>query len=155
MRNFIVIILLLICFFIPIHFFIMGDGVGFGLQGIVYQYKVTGHGTNLFTIAQDMSYVLYGSYSGRTMISSLLWIIGSLCTIIATIVWLINGDCISRFNKISGIMLITGAVIYLLSSMFQYGVLLHGAAGISIPFGIPLLIVIGYIMIKFKANDCT
>jgi hypothetical protein len=133
----------------------MGDGVGFGLQGLAYQYKVTGHGVNLFTIIQDMSYVLNGSYSGRTMLSSLLWIIGSLCTIIATIVWLVNGAGISRINEISGTLLITGTIIYLLSAMFQYGVLLHGAAGISIPFGIPLLIFVGYIMIKFKPNDCT
>lgn len=154
MRNLVIIILLLICFILPIHFFMMGEGVGFGLQGVVYQYKVTGQGVNLFTIVQDMNYVLYRTYSGRTMISSILWIMGSLCTIVSTIIWLVNAACISRFNKISGALLITGAVIYLFSVIFQYGVLLHGAAGISIPFGVPLLIVIGYIMIKFKPNDC-
>ena len=35
--------------------------------------------------------------------------------------------------------------------MFQYGIFFNGSAGISIPFGIPLLVGVGYLIIKFRS----
>ena len=113
MRAIIIIILLLICFILPINFYVMGEGVGFGLQGVVFQYKITGYGSNLFTLTQDMGYILNGNYTGKTMMSTLTWGIGSMCTIIATIIWLINKSSISHFNMISGVMLIIAGLTYL------------------------------------------
>ncbi len=151
MRAIIIIILLLICFILPINFYVMGEGVGFGLQGVVFQYKITGYGSNLFTLTQDMGYILNGNYTGKTMMSTLTWGIGSMCTIIATIIWLINKSSISHFNMISGVMLIIAGLTYLSSVMFQYGIFFNGSAGISIPFGIPLLVGVGYLIIKFRS----
>jgi len=155
MRSLIGIILLFICFIIPLHFFIMGDGVGFGLQGVLYQYKVSGYGSYLFPVTQDMSYSLVGTYTGKTMVSNLLWALGSLCIIVATILWLVNNSGIHRFDWLSGVLLMVAGVTYLISVMFQYGVFFYGPAGISIPFGIPLLIGIGYLMMKSGTLDRT
>jgi hypothetical protein len=131
----------------------MGDGVGFGLQAAFYQYKVSGYGSFLFPVTQDLSYVLLGTYGGRTMVSILLWVLGSLCTTVGTVIWLINYSGIYRFDVISGVLIIVAGVTYLASVMFQYGIFFYGPAGISIPFGIPLLIVVGYLMMKYETLD--
>jgi hypothetical protein len=149
MRNVIALILLLICFFLPLNFFIMGEGVGYGIQGVMYQYKISGYGSNLFTITQDLSYSLYGTYTGRTMVASVMWGIGSLFIVLGTVIWLLNHSGNNRYNGVSGIFIICGGISYIVSLLFQYGIFLHGDAGGSIPFGVPLVIIIGYLMIKF------
>lgn len=126
----------------------MGNDVGLGFQGVFYQYKVSGYGVYFGTMSDDLGYILQGTYVGRTMISVLLWVIGSLCIMVATVIWLINNSGVHRFDMLSGSLLIMAGVIYLASVMFQYGIFLFGPAGISIPFGIPLLIVVGYLMTK-------
>jgi hypothetical protein len=153
MRKLIGIVLLLICFILPLHFFIMGNNVGFGLQGVFYQYKVSGYGLYFGTMTDDLRYVLHGTYTGRTMISIIFWVLGSLCIMAATFIWLINNSAIRRFDLISGVLIIMASVIYLLSVIFQYGVFFYGPAGTSIPFGIPLLVVVGYLMMKSRDLD--
>jgi hypothetical protein len=153
MRNFIGIILILICFIFPLHFFIIGDGIGFGFQGVFYQYKESGYGTSFLPVTADMNYIFDGIYKGKTMISVLFWVLGSLCIMASTIIWLINNSGILRFDLLSGLLFIVAGVTYLISVMFQYGVFFFGSAGISVPFGIPLLIGVGYLMTKFGNLD--
>lgn len=150
MRTLLGILLLIICFILPLHFFVLGNGVGYGLQGAMYQYKITGFGSNLFTMPQDLSYILLGNYSGRTMFSTLSWISGSLILVVATIIWLVNESDMKCFNIISGIMLIIAGLMYLISCIIQYGVFFLGPAGISVPFAIPLILILGYLMITFR-----
>lgn len=147
------ILLLIICFILPVHFFVLGEGVGYGLQGALYQYKITGFGSNLFTMTQDLNYILQGNYSGRTLMSTFFWITGSICIIISTIIWLIVNFSSRRLNRIAGLIIIMAGLLYLISCMFQYGVLFHGPAGISIPFGIPLVFMLGYLMMTCYPPD--
>jgi hypothetical protein len=148
MRNIFTVVLLAICFIIPLHFFILGNEVGFGLQGAYYQLKVTGYGTNFFTLTSDLMYALKGTYTGRTLISDIFWITGSILLTIGTIFWLLNDTAIQKFNLISGFLIIISGIVYLSSVIVQYGVFFNGPAGISIPFGIPLIIFIGVIIMK-------
>ena len=148
MRNLIGILLVIICFILPLHFFIIGDGTGFGFQGVFYQYKESGYGSYLLPVTVDLSYTLQGTYSGRTMASVLLWAAGSLCIMVSTILWLINGSGVRRYDLLSGMLFIVAGVAYLASVLFQYGVFFNGPAGISVPFGIPLLIAVGYLVMK-------
>jgi hypothetical protein len=151
MRNIITIILLALCFIIPLHFFVLGNDVGYGLQGAYYQLKVTGYGTNFFTITSDLLYAIQGTYTGRTLISDIFWIFGSTLLTIGTILWLID-SAIVRVSIISGVLIIISGILYLFSATEQYSVFFYGPAGISIPFGIPLIIVIGYFMVKSKLS---
>lgn len=149
MRNIIILVLLALCFVIPLHFFILGNDVGYGIQGAYYQLKVSGYGVNFFTITSDFMYSIQGIYTGRTLISDILWLSGSILLTIGTIIWLINEKEIQRLKLLSGFLIITTGIVYLISVIVQYGIFFNGPAGISIPFGIPLIFFIGYWMVKF------
>lgn len=147
MRNIIILVLLALCFIIPVHFFILGNDVGYGIQGAYYQIKVTGYGTNFFTITSDFMYSIQGIYSGRTLISDIFWLSGSMLLTIGTLIWLINEKGIHGLKLLSGLLIIVTGIIYFISVIVQYGIFLNGPAGVSIPFGIPLIIFIGYWMV--------
>jgi hypothetical protein len=153
MRNIITIVLLAVCFIIPLHFFVLGHDVGYGIQGAYYQLKVTGYGTNFFTATSDLMYAIKGTYTGRTLVSDILWLTGSVLLTIGTISWLLDNPSTPRFIPYSGILIIMSAVLYLISAMLQYGLFFYGPAGISIPYGIPLIIFIGYLILKFKSHS--
>jgi len=148
MRLLITVTLLFLCFIIPIHFFTIGDGMGVGLAGAFYQVKVTGFGTTFLPVTADFDYVIQGIYSGRTMVSVLSWILGSLLLMAATVLWLVGEDTLNRWHQSIGLLLIFSGGFYLASVVIRYGPLFHGPGGIAIPFGIPLLIILGYAIMK-------
>jgi hypothetical protein len=150
MSNLLTIILLLICFFLPLNFFIMGENTGYGFQSVLYQYKVSGYGNNMFTLSQDINYVLLGIYSEKTMMSVIFWGIGSIIFIISSIIWIINWDSVIFFNRVSAVMLIISGIFYVVSVWSQYGIFFNGPAGLSIPFGVPLIFIIGYVIFTFR-----
>ena len=122
--------------------------MGVGLAGAFYQAKVTGYGTTFLPVTADIDYILQGLYSGRTMVSVLSWILGSLLIMAATVLWLIDDNYHNRLQRITGLLLISSGGFYLASVVIRYGPLFHGPGGIAIPFGIPLLIILGYAIMK-------
>jgi len=49
-------------------------------------------------------------------------------------------------DRYAGMLLLAGGCLYLASVHFQFGPLFHGPAGISVPFGIPMLMAVGYVI---------
>jgi hypothetical protein len=143
MRRFIVVFLLLVIFFIfPLQVFIIGDNAGIGIQGAVYRYQITGYGNSLIPVTQEIMYVVTGIYSGKTALSILLWALGTVLLTITTWFGLTYADAerTDYFRQI-GYGLTGSCVCFVLSVVAQYGFFLRGPAGMSIPFGIGLILV--------------
>jgi len=144
-RYLIPVFLLFLCFFMPVQIYIIGDGIGAGVQGAFYRYQGTSYGTSFITVCQDVQYVISGTYGGRTALSVLVWVIGDITLVITTILALImdqNPD--DRRSTLIYSLLIMSGVLFLISAQLQYGLWLYGAAGITIPFGVILMISAGW-----------
>lgn len=133
---FIGLILLLFCFIIPLHVYTIGVDQGIGIQGSLYRYQVTVYGSMVITIMQDMIYISRGIFSLRTALSIILWVLGSVSLIIATLKSLIRPESFNlEYTKKLGFLIIGSGILYIVSCMIQFGPLFHGNAGISLPFG--------------------
>jgi hypothetical protein len=138
------IILLLFCFVIPLHIYTIGADQGIGIQGTFYRYQVTGYGSMLITTAQDILYIISKTYSQRTVISILLWVTGSIYLVIATLINLMRPENSNLNNPtVSGSLLIGAGLFYVVSCIAQFGIFFNGPAGISLPFGGFLLMLLG------------
>ena len=144
--------LLLFCFVIPLHVYSIGADQGIGIQGSFYRYQVTGYGPMMITMVQDIWYVTSGIYSGRTALSIVLWVTGSIFLVIASLIHLIRPDNINQYNPtLSGFFLIGAGLLYINSCIAQFGLFFHGSAGISLPFGGFLLMVLGIYLMMYPS----
>jgi hypothetical protein len=144
--------LLLFCLVIPLHVYSIGIDQGIGIQGSFYRYQVTGYGPMMITTMQDIWYVTSGTYSGRTALSIALWVTGSIFLVIATLINLIRPINFNQSNPtVSGFFLIGAGLLYIISCIAQFGLFFHGGAGISLPFGGFILILLGIGMIEYPS----
>jgi hypothetical protein len=147
MRRYILFFVLCLIFFIlPLQVFIIGDSEGIGVQGAVYRYQWTGYGTFFFPVTQEVVFVLNGTYSGRTALSVILWVAGTVllaCTAVFSFCHV--DDATKNYYRQVMYGLIIACVIYLGSCIAQYGFLFHGPGGLSFPLGI--FLIIGWIAI--------
>ena len=136
--------LLLFCFVIPLHVYTIGVDQGIGIQGTFYRYQVTVYGPMMITMMQDIWYVTSGTYSGRTALSIVFWVTGSISLVIATLIHLIRPNYFIQHHKaLTGFLLMGAGLFYVVSCIAQFGLFFHGSAGISLPFGGFLLMVLG------------
>jgi hypothetical protein len=129
--------LCLIFFVLPLQVFIMGDFMGIGVQGAVYRYQTSGYGTYFFPITREIGFVLNGTYWGRTALSVLLWVSGTVllaCTILYA--FLHVDDITQNYYRQVACGLLVSCGMYLVSCIAQYGIFFKSMAGISLPVGI-------------------
>lgn len=132
--------LIIFFFLLPLQCFIIGNDLGMGIQGAVYRYQMTAQGNSLIPITYEIQYILWGIYQGKTAISIILWLLGTLALAGATILSLVWMNAISLYKLRYIIFLITGSSItYMASCMVRYGAFLSSPGGISLPAGILLL----------------
>ena len=144
-RYLVSIFLLFLCFIMPVQIYTIGDGIGAGVQGAFFRYQESSYGTNLITIIQEVQYVTSGIYEGRTALSVFIWVMGDIMLVIATILALtLDREPDKRRFATICVSLILSGIYFLISAQLQYGLLLHGAAGIAIPFGVILMIWTGW-----------
>jgi hypothetical protein len=137
-RRYIVFFAICLIFFVlPLQIFIMGDFTGIGVQGAVYRYQTSGYGTFFIPITREIVFVLNGTLSGRTALSVILWLSGSVllaCTTIFAFLH-VNNKTENYYRQIAT-GLIASCLIYLGSCIAQYGFFLHGMSGFTLPVGI-------------------
>ena len=128
MRRYIVFFTLCLIFFIlPLQVFIMGDFTGIGIQGAVYRYQTSGYGTYFFPITREIVFVLNGTLSGRTALSVLLWVSGTVLLACTTIFAFLHvNDTTENYYRQIACGLIASCGIYLGSCIAQYGFFLQG-----------------------------
>jgi hypothetical protein len=138
------------CFVLPIQVYLIGGNSGFGLEMALYRFQVTGQGNSLIPLTTDLSYVTGGMYTGRTALSVGIWISGTILLIFSTIFSLIYAWQLTRNQiRIIKFTLAGSGILFLISCFFQYGLLLRGAAGVSMPIGILVIILVIYTLHSF------
>jgi hypothetical protein len=111
-----------------------------GIQGALYRYQITVQGNSLIPITNEISYVTDGLYTGRSAFSVVFWVLGTCILVITTIFTLIQGDRFTQKQiRMVTIGLAGSGIGYLASCVTQYGPLLNGPAGFSIPAGVVLI----------------
>lgn len=149
MRRYLVFFALCLIFFVlPLQIFIIGGSTGIGIQGAVYRYQTSGYGTYFIPLTREITFILNGTLSGRTALSVILWVSGTAILACTTIFAFLHVDDTTEnyYRQVAG-GLIAACVPYLGSCIAQYGILLHGSAGFSLPAGIiaiPCWIIILY-----------
>ena len=142
MRNYILAFLLCGIFFLfPFQVYVIGNGIGIGIEGAVYRLQITSYGNAFLPITSDILYILRGIYSGKTALSILVWVLGTVLLTATTIFGLIfAGDSRTDYSRQITFGLIGTCICYLISCIAQYGFFFNGPAGISIPIGIFLML---------------
>lgn len=132
--------LLALTLVLPVNVYCIGTLLGAGLQFPLFRYQQTYLGTGLITLARDLDYVTTGILAGRTALSILLGVVGTLFLIAALALLVLRWQAAYETVRKTLALLLTGAgVAYLASCVAQYGPLLHGPAGFCIPVGLPLI----------------
>jgi hypothetical protein len=148
------------CFFLPLQVYIIGGNSGFGIETALFRYQITGQGNSLILLTTDLSYVTGGIYTGRTAVSVGFWIFGTLSLIFTTIFSLAYAWQMTRKQiRVVKFSLAGAAILFLVSCIFQYGLLLQGAAGVSMPIGILGMVLLMYLLHSyeqwFEHDTCT
>jgi len=140
-RFFLPFLLLLVFFILPLHVYVIGGDTGIGIQGAVYRYQVTVYGNSLIPVTQDIVYVVNGIYTGKTALSVIFWATGTICLTVTTWYGLVYADSTrTDFTRKISVGLAGSCILFLMSCIAQYGLLFHGPAGTSIPFGIVIIL---------------
>ncbi len=137
----------LLLFLVPLNIYVIGDWIGTGVQWALFRYQDTSYGTSLITLDRDIWYITSGLITGKSAISISLWVAGTVLLVISCIVLaVLIAEEIDEHIQIPGLMVIVSGILLLLSCMTQYGPLLSGPAGFSVPIGIPLVWVVGWLI---------
>lgn len=154
-QHLLAILLCIIFLFFPFQVYLIGTDTGIGVQFATFRYQVTAYGNSLIPLTSDAQYVMNGIYSGKTALSILIWILGTFLLASTTIFSMVFavGKRRDYYNQIC-LGLIACCVCYLISCMFQYGWMLTGASGRSLPVGI-IFLCIWVIILKYypRLND--
>ena len=135
--------LLSILLLVPLNIVIMGDNRGELIQWAYFTFIASGFGLSFINIITSFEYLLHGVITGKSAVSSILWISGGLLSIFSVLFLIGNINKSRIFLHISALVLIT-ACLFLTSIIIQYGPLFHGPAGVSIPVGLPLMFFLSY-----------
>ena len=138
------------CFIVPLQCYAIGNDLGLGIQGAVFRYQVTVEGNSIITLAEDLSFIVKGIYSGKTAISIILWTLGTVVLVLTTIFSLIYWNRLPRhYLKFIAMGLVGAGILYLGSCVAQYGLLFSGPAGISLPLGVLLLFLYALLLLFY------
>lgn len=133
--------------FLPVNIYTITSFGGIGVQGLFYRYQITDLGKSFIGLSQDIFYVINGMYSGKSALSVIFWSLGAGILIISIIL-----AVLPEFQKkgreigIAGLLIMASGCILLISIIIQYGFLFNSASGIAIPFGVPMIIGMGYLI---------
>ena len=106
-------------------------------------------------IDPSQDFHLFQAFMGSTRepIALLVWLIGDIVLVFATIVALFEEKQPNdRKLKIICSLLMMSGCLFLISVVLQYGIFLHGVAGVCIPFGVPLILISSWYFFKMRST---
>jgi len=128
-------------FVIPLNIYIIGDWMGTGVQWALFRYQQTYMGSNVIFLNQDVQYILDGFIRGKTTLFVLFWLLGVLFLVLVVLVS--ENTPGKAGTRHVGILCVLCGTSFVMGDFIQYGILMHGPAGICIPIGIPVFLVAG------------
>jgi hypothetical protein len=147
-------LLTLLLFLIPLNIYVIGEWIGTGVQWALFRYQDSAYGTSLITLTRDLEYVISGIITGKSAISLSLWVAGAILLIVAFIALAaLFAENMDEKMHIPGLLVIASGVLLLASCVTQYGPLLSGPAGFSVPIGIPLVWVVGWLIYMQRGGE--
>jgi len=133
-------------FAIPLNIFFIGDRLGIGIQWAFFRFQMTPGGNSFIPITNSLLFVK----PGPSALGEYLLFFGILSLVISFILlYYRTTGSVQR----AGILTLFGAVLILYSCMAQFGVLLAGPAGISLPVGIPFILALGILMYRYTPEN--
>lgn len=139
----------LLVFIVPIHFFVIGDNYGYGVQGFFYRYQEAPQGVSFIPLTNEIGYVTSGLIDGKSGMSIIMWAFGSLIFYSSYFIFLYKFHDLNKSHfKIISYLIFISIGLLISSSFLQYGFFFVGPAGISILIGIPFLIFFGWILYR-------
>ena len=153
MRRYLILIVLCVIFFIfPLQVFTISDNIGIGIQGATYRYQITVYGDSFILLTREISYILNGTLTGRTALSVILWLSGTVAIMSTIIYAFINVDDEKKpFCQQILYGVVFACILYLASSIAQYGIFFQSMAGSAIPLGV--LLILFWILFLYKFSD--
>jgi len=134
-------------FLIPVNICIIGSWMGVRIQWTVLHYQETYLGSTVFPFTRSVSWIAAGYISGKSAWSQILFIIAALILILSFVFLLSSRPA---WIRRSGYLTIAAGVLFLVSDILQYGILMTGPSGTAIPVGIPLILITGYFLAVVK-----
>lgn len=144
-KYYVFLIFSLLVFIVPIHFFIIGDDYGYGIQGFFYRYQEAPQGVSFIPLTNEIGYVTSGLIDGKSGMSIIMWAFGSFLFYLSFFIFLYKFHELKEFYyKLISYLIFISIGSLLISSFLQYGLFFVGPAGISILIGIPFLFFFGW-----------
>jgi hypothetical protein len=128
---------------IPLNVYIIGKGLGAGIQWAFFRYQECYMGSSIITLSRDFEYVNMGIYTGKSALMVYLWGAGTVVLLFFLIILLVQRNVVPFKASLYGIGLMLSALIFLASSISQYGPILSGSAGFVVPFGAIIMMGMG------------
>lgn len=146
--------LLILTLILPINVYIIGDAIGAALQFPFLRYQQTYLGNGVITVFRDLDYVASGIITGRSALSILLWVLGTLLLVAAIVYFAARRqESYDSFRTTLSLLVGGAGGAYLTSCFAQYGFTLHGPAGLAIPVGVPLIFAIAVYTLKVEEDE--
>jgi hypothetical protein len=135
-----------------VDIYIIGDWLGAGVQWALFRYQETSYGTSIIYIFMDWRYIVRGIIGGRSAIALGIWVLGASLLVLAFLIALFREREVQA--RVRGYLVLSGTILFLFSIIIQYGILLHGPAGMVIPLGIPVLLILGFVLAGGETEGC-
>ena len=141
-------------FLIPINIFVIGDWLATGIQWGLFRYQQSYLGISLILFYKDISYIISGTITGRSILAAGFNVAASLLLLLAFCILLyIYVEESITYLRTAALITIAGGCLFLLSDVIQYGVFFHGMTGFAIPIGVPVILVSGWWMYQMRFTD--
>ena len=100
-------------------------------------------GSSIITLSRDFEYVNMGIYTGKSALMVYLWGAGVAVLLLFLIILLVRWSMVPFKPQLYGIGLIVSGLLFLASSIAQYGITFSGPAGFVVPFGALIMVGVG------------
>ncbi len=157
--------ILALLLFLPQSVYVIGDYLATGIRfpffkiQLVFQ-AVNGPGNTTavntivqpVTIFRELQYIparMVGNVLGRTAVATYIWVAGLVILLLAAVfvfTWKVHDH--DEHARYPGLLIIASGGLFLIWGMAQYGPLLFGPGGYSIPIGVPIFWYTGYQFIR-------
>jgi len=124
----------------------MGNNTGVGIQWPFFRFEITPAGMGFFPITNSLLFV----QPGISAISQFFLFFGVVSLVISYVMLYYRA---TKTAREAGLLTLLGAILILCSSITEHGVFFSGPAGISVPVGVPLILVLGIMMYRYSPQD--